>query len=168
MKTARGRFPVGGFSLIEVVLALGLVGFCVVSLLGLFSVGLQSNTASSSETVVASLLTAIASDLAATPTTAQTSPQFKIPVPAGGSVTNTLFFSSDGSLAGAIDTDATPSTNPRYRAMIVVIPPTAAEGRGATAVRIFLTWPALADPSVSSVPTHYAGSVETMAAFLRN
>ncbi len=170
MKTARGS--TGGFSLIEVVMALGLLGFCIVSLLGLFSVGLQSNTASSAETVVASLLTAISSDLAATPTTspptAQTSPQFKIPVPTSGTVTNTLFFSSNGALSGAINADASPSDNPQYRATIAIIPPSGAGARGTTLVRIFVTWPALADPTASSPPTHYTGSVETMAAFLRN
>ena len=166
------RSPARGFSLVEVVVALGILGFCIVSLLGLFSVGLKSNAASSEETVVASLLTAIASDIAATPVTApstfQLSPQFQIPVPVSGAVTNTLFFGSDGTLTGAVNTDAVPSANHRYRATIAIMPPSGTAASSATTVRIFMTWPALADPQASTPPVHYNGSVETMTAFLRN
>ena len=167
-----GNMGEGGFSLIEVVVALGLLTFCVVALLGLFSVGLRSNSASSEETTVASLLTAIASDLSATPVTtpptAQVSPQFRIPVPAGGQATHTLFFRSDGSLAGVVDADAVASSAPRYRATIAIAAPAKTTSKGATSVSIRLTWPALADPGASTAPIHYTGTIETVAAFSRN
>jgi uncharacterized protein (TIGR02598 family) len=161
-----------GFSLVEVVLALGVVSFCVISLLGLVSAGLKSDANSSGETVVASLLTAIVIDLSATttttPPTVQTSPQFQISVPASGTVTNTLFFCSDGTLAGPANQNAIPSGNPRYRVTVAIMAPASTAAKTATTVRIFVTWPALADPTITSSPSHYIDSVETMAAFLRN
>ncbi len=73
------------FTLIEVSLALGVAGFCLTTILGLISVGLNSNQASSEQTVSSDIAKAVMADLRATPAGAQTSPRFGFTVPAGGS-----------------------------------------------------------------------------------
>jgi uncharacterized protein (TIGR02598 family) len=49
MKRA-GGVPRGGFSLVEVVIALGIVTFAIVALIGLFGVGLQASKQASEDT----------------------------------------------------------------------------------------------------------------------
>ena len=44
-----GRIACGGFSLVEVVISVGIVSFCLLALLGLLSVGLQNNRDSGNE-----------------------------------------------------------------------------------------------------------------------
>jgi type II secretory pathway pseudopilin PulG len=55
----RSRLLTGAFSMIEVVLALGLVSFALVAVLAFFPMGLKSNRASVSETRAAQLAKAI-------------------------------------------------------------------------------------------------------------
>lgn len=50
-----------GFSMVEVVMALGIVSFALVSIFGLLSVGLQANKQSGSDTVVASMTAQVTS-----------------------------------------------------------------------------------------------------------
>jgi len=170
-KLQRGSLH-GGFSLIEVAVAIGIVAFCVLSLLGLLSVGLKTDSSSSAETAVTNILTSLVSDLGATPVstppTSQTSPQFKIPMPASGTQTSTLFFKDDGTLSGTVNSDAVASEKPFYRATVVVMAPVSTSKKGATIVRVLLTWPALADATASSLPSKQQGAVETVTAFLRN
>ncbi len=159
------------FSLVEVILAMGVVSFSVLSMLGLLTVGLQSDSASSSETAVTNILTSLVSDLSATPKTSpatdQTSPQFGLPVPmSGNATTNTLFFREDGTVSGTMNQNAVAADRPLYRATVIVVPP--ASTKGATTVRLLLTWPALADAKGANVPSKQKGSVETVTAFLRN
>lgn len=55
-----------GFSLVEVVLALGLVSFCLVALLGLFSVGIKTSKQAAEETNLAAMSSQIITELRAT------------------------------------------------------------------------------------------------------
>lgn len=55
----------GAFSLVEVTIAIGLVGFCLVALFGLFSVGLKTNRQATSDTILASASSIIAAELQA-------------------------------------------------------------------------------------------------------
>jgi uncharacterized protein (TIGR02598 family) len=55
-----------GFSLVEVSLALAVVVFCLVTLLGLLTVGINSTHTSTIQTAATNILTAVASDLEAT------------------------------------------------------------------------------------------------------
>ena len=158
------------FSLVEVILAMGVVSFSVLSMLGLLTIGLKSDSASSSETAVTNILSSLVSDVSATPltspATAQVSPQFGIPVPVSGAVTNTLFFKEDGTVSGTVNQNAIATDHPLYRATVIVVPP--ASTKGATTVRLLLTWPALADAQGAHLPSKQKGSVETVTAFLRN
>ena len=64
--------PARAFSLIEVVLALGVVSFSVLAIIGLFPVGYKNATESRRETSAAFLAQQISGDLRATPFTAAT------------------------------------------------------------------------------------------------
>jgi hypothetical protein len=59
-----------------------------------------------------------------------------------------------------------------YRATITVQNPNSASvtppGRMADSARILVTWPAAADPGVSSMPTHFSGFYETFISLDRN
>jgi Tfp pilus assembly protein PilV len=86
-----------GFSLVEVTLALGVVVFCLVTIMGLLAVGINTTHVSTVQTSAVNILTAVASDVEAAPnitpsytpvqakgTKAETSLIYGIKLPAGG------------------------------------------------------------------------------------
>jgi len=167
------------FSLIEVSLALGVASFCLLSVLGLLPLGINSNQASIQQTAATGLATAILSDLRTSQINVPAispSVHFQIPIPAAGStanLTSTIFLRENGSVAQnasptAVNANADPTQNPRYRATITFLPPAAAQQRTATQVRILITWPALADPQAGSAPANYSGCSEILSSLDRN
>jgi uncharacterized protein (TIGR02598 family) len=146
-------FP-GGFSLVEVTLALGVAAFCLISLLGLIPLGMQTNQSAVSQTAAASILSSVIADLRATARATPTSAQYDITFG-----TAKLLYVDD---QGRAVTPADPNAAPRYRIMITF--PASPEGLFApTFVSLKITWPALADPAT----TPPAGFVETFAALDR-
>jgi uncharacterized protein (TIGR02598 family) len=150
-----------GFSLIEVTLALGVAAVSLLVIAGLLPIGIETNQRSIEQTVSADILSAVISDLRATPLTnpqgnAATSTQFGISVPAaGGTGTATLFFNSAGRSNSSQQPDST------YRVTITFL----ANGGGsktATLTDLDVTWPA--DPAIGNAK----GSAEMFAAFDRN
>jgi uncharacterized protein (TIGR02598 family) len=153
-----------GFSMVEVTLALGIVAFCILPIVGLLGVGFTSNQASVRETAAATVATAISDDLRATPLTATASPYFGLQIPASGATAtiSNLFVQDDGLMLSAPS-----SSHPTYLATVVVTP--ASSGSlSADVVRILITWPALANQANGSVPVQYAGSFETIIGLDRN
>ncbi len=152
-----------GFSLIEVTIAIGVTAFCLIAIMGLLPVGLNSNRTSIEQTAGTSILTAIASDLRATPSTkppgaAAVSVQSGIPIPANpvaAQSTKTLYFASDG-------TFSTTATGKRYRATITFLVNPGL--RSATWVSIKISWP----PSIDPATGQPAGSVATFVTLDRN
>ena len=137
MKTNRG------FSLIEVTLALGVAGFCLVTIMGLIPLGLNSNQNSLEQTMAASLASQVYSDLrVAAKTSNATSPRFNIPIASG----TTMQFTSDGQVVAA---GASQPANPaRFKVNISFANPPAPQGSGSTLppgqstqVHILVTWP---------------------------
>ncbi len=61
----RGGLSTAAFSLTEVVLALGIIAFALMSILGLFSVGMSASRRSGEDTVLSAMATEIASTLRA-------------------------------------------------------------------------------------------------------
>ena len=170
------RRGLAGFSLVEVVLALAVAAFCLVVILGLLPVGLTSNRSSINQTVASGLARAVISDLRATAKTAALSPVYGITIPAAGAGTSTsvLFLQQSGSMAGTINSNATATTNPLYRVTVIFTTggsKTSTFGALAGAntsgppslvyARVWITWPALADPIVTTAPQNYVGSFET-------
>lgn len=161
-----------GFTLVEVALALGVAAFGLVAIIGLLPVGLQSNQASIEQTAAAALAANVVADLRATPVqipaTAQESPRYQIPLPALGNATHTLFLREDGSRAGKVNTDADPAQDPRYRVTLVITGPASATQPTATTVRVWITWPALADRMADTSPARYSGAYEVVTALNRH
>ena len=136
------------FSLVELVLALGVAGFCLFAVFGLMPVGMQTNRNATSQTAATNIIAGIVADLRATPAAATTSPQFGITF----GTDKTLYFDTSG--------QASLSTVSRYRLSITWN--SAPTGLHYAALKV--TWPAAADPAVTTP----SGSVETFAAFDRS
>ncbi|MBA3960367.1 MAG: hypothetical protein H0X40_00495 [Chthoniobacterales bacterium] len=163
-----------GFSLIEVTLAIGIVGFGLIAIMGLLPVGLTSNRNAAEQAAATGILTSIASDLRATPVTTPpggtaTSLQYQIAIPASPvSATPapiTMYFAADGSFS------KTSATGMRYRARIGFLPnlpsPSPTPGtlvREATYALIKVSWPAPVDPAT----TQPSGLVTSFVAVDRN
>ncbi len=154
----------GAFSLIEVVLALGVASFCLMAILGLLPAGLRTNRNAIQQATACSILSAALADLTATPPTsprgaATTSPQFGIAVPANpvsaGTTTATLYFVGDGQWS------TTRQASSLYRLTVTAIP-NGAGTRTATFLDLVVSWPAQAAVAAAD------GKVETFAAFNRN
>jgi uncharacterized protein (TIGR02598 family) len=161
------------FSLVEVTLAIGVAGFCLIAVFGLLPVGVQTNQRSISQTAATAVLSSVVADLRATPITSTTSPQYVITF----GTAKTLYF--DG--GGASSTDISGTTKPngsswipplqiRYR-LDVTFPTNSAGANAATFAYMRVTWPvppnaqplpATPDPNTTS------GSNEMFAAFNRN
>lgn len=149
-----------GFSLVEVTLALGICGFCLIAVFGLMPVGVQTNRNAISQTAAASIMAAVISDLRATPKASSTSTQFCIPfgTPA------TVYFGSAGQCSSDVAGSSTPcgvvlspAIQTRYQVNIT--------WSGSTALRyadLKVVWPAAATAA------NAAGSTEILVAFDRN
>ena len=138
------------FSLVELVIALGVAAFCLIAVFGLMPVGMQTNRNATSQTAATNIIAGIVADLRATPAAATTSPQFGITF----GTDKTLYFDTSGQASTSLSTDS------RYRLSITWN--SAPTGLHYAALKV--TWPAAADPEVTT-PN---GSVETFAAFDRS
>jgi type II secretory pathway pseudopilin PulG len=153
------------FSLVEVTLALGIAAFCLVAVIGIIPVGVQTNRNATSQTAATNIMAAVIADIRATPKTAARSAQFAINIPTDPtsppdpppcSGTQTLYLNSEGQIV---------TTNARYRVVVTFVTnPTATSTTGATYARLKVSWPALADPCATTP----SGSTEMFAAFDRN
>lgn len=107
---APGRGKESAFSLTEVCLAIGLVTFCLVALLGLLSAGMRQEKLSSEQSLALEALDAVAADLQmpvnyANLAAPSGSPHYQIAIPAvGGDVTEGfLLLDAQGSKVPASD-----------------------------------------------------------------
>jgi uncharacterized protein (TIGR02598 family) len=154
-----------GFSLVEVVMALGISSFCLLSTLALLPIGISSSRDSLEKTNAASIVAEISSDFRQAAVTVgtggsayQATPRFQINSGAG---TSTLYFGADDSYINATASSAPVSGNWLYRATVTV----SLTSSGSTMpVRILVTWPALADPNPAQTPANYTGSLDISTA----
>jgi uncharacterized protein (TIGR02598 family) len=168
-----------GFSLVEVTIALAVLSFCLLTLLALLPIGLNSTTDSLQKTSAAGIASQIAADvrdttMANSTTTIPVSPRYGLALDSttGNPSTNSFYLDDTGNPTGA--GNAAITTGAVYKATVVVssprIPPT---GSGyfqnqPTSVRIIVTWPAQADATPGVLPTHYQGSYESVTEVDRN
>ena len=143
--------PTRSFSLVEVTVALGIAGFCLISVFALLPIGVQTNHNAISQSASASIIAAVFADMRATPKTSTTSVQFGI---AFGTPT-TLYFDSEGTPSRSIVTAS------RYQ-VNVAFPPNPSGPAGATFAHLKVTWPAAASSA------NAFGSTEAFAAFDRH
>ncbi len=165
MKHCRLSMP-AAFSLVEVTLALGVAGFCLIAVFGLLPIGVQTNRNATSQTAATSMMANVIADLRATPKTVTTSTQFAINLPADPtspadpppcSGSQTLYFNAEGQAATSISTDS------RYR-LILTFVRNPAGLTSATYAKVKVTWPA----AVDACTTTPEGSLEAFAAFDRH
>jgi uncharacterized protein (TIGR02598 family) len=138
------------FSLVEVVLALGVASFCLIAILGLMPVGVQTNRNATSQTAATNIMAAIVADLRTTPAVATTSPQFAITFGAE----KTLFFDASGQVSTSLGPDS------RYRLNITWNSAPA----GLQYAVLKVTWPAPVDPAIATP----GGVMKIFAAFDRS
>jgi len=141
---------VAAFSLVELVLALGVAAFCLIAVFGLMPVGMQTNRNATSQTAATSIMAAIVADLRTTPAAATTSPQFAITF----GTEKTLFFDASGQASTSLGADSRYQLNIRWNSA-----PT-----GLNYADLKVTWPASVDPAT----TRPSGSVQIFAAFDRS
>ena len=147
MKSGDSR--TAAFSLVELVLALGIVAFCLFAVFGLMPVGMQTNRNATSQTAATNIIAAIVADLRTTPAAATTSPQFAITF----GTDKTLYFDASGQASISLSPDS------RYRLNITWN--SAPTGLNYAVLRV--TWPAQIDPATTTP----GGSVQIFAAFDR-
>jgi hypothetical protein len=155
----------GAFSLIEVTLALGVAGFCLIAVFGLLPIGVQTNQRAVSQTAATAILSSVVADLRATPTTATTSTQYQITF---GAANPPLYFDNSGrcstDLAGSLKPGGSswsPPIQTRYQ-LNVTFPPNAGFTYSPSYADLNVIWPAAATAASAT------GSTEIFAAFSRN
>jgi Tfp pilus assembly protein PilV len=158
------------FSLVEVTLALGIAAFCLIAVIGIIPVGVQTNRNAASQTAATNIMAAVIADLRATPTTTNTSTQFLIGLATNGA--QTRYFDGQGQcscdiaglqklnpLAVNCSSSWSPALQPRYRLDITWnSAPT-----GLRYADVTVRWPAAAATAANA-----SGSTEVFAAFDRN
>ena len=148
MKSVGSR--TAGFSLVELVLALGIMAFCLFAVFGLMPVGMQTNRNAASQTAATNIIAAIVADLRTTPAAATTSPQFAITF----GTDKTLYFDASGQASISLSPDSRYQLNIKWNS--------APTGLHYTDLKV--TWPAPVDPTTTTP----SGAVEIFAAFDRN
>jgi uncharacterized protein (TIGR02598 family) len=148
MKSGDSR--AAAFSLVELVLALGIVAFCLFAVFGLMPVGMQTNRNATSQTAATNIIAAIVADLRTTPAAATTSPQFAITF----GTDKTLYFDASGQASISLSPDSRYQLNIKWNSA-----PT-----GLHYADLKVTWPAAVDPATTTP----SGAVEIFAAFDRN
>jgi type II secretory pathway pseudopilin PulG len=171
---------VAAFSLIELTLALSVAAFCLLAVIGLMPVGVQTNRNSTSQTFATNIAALVVADLRAAKTASPmlgitpipadptSPPQFIQPdvVPCSGGQTSAtsqvLYFDSQGQCLSCLHLS---TSNSLYRVIVTFVKNTTATATtGSTYVNVKVTWPAAIDPCVVTP----SGSVEMFAALDRN
>ncbi len=151
---------------------MGIASFCLITVFALLPMGVANDKETVDTTVAAGIAAQVIADLRVNPT-ATSSPHYSVPIPkAGGATTITttlpaaqiLYFADDGSYSTTlVRTGATPSL---YRVSVGYAPPPTGKTT-ATILRVFVSWPAVAD-TTTAWPSKYKGSYELITALDRN
>ena len=166
---AKMRHPLrkaAGFSLVEIVIALGVAAFALVAIMGMLPMGLKTQQASIQQTTANEIMAAILNDLRADVVLppGQASKEQDSGFGLHGhwalvAVPDTLFFNNVGNQAGSVAQGTFPPapSDAVFRAKITYLfPPTATT----SVANVIVTWPAQVDPTtglpVGSVGTYIA------------
>ncbi|XHR29749.1 MAG: hypothetical protein ACFUZC_04165 [Chthoniobacteraceae bacterium] len=161
MKTNQNRLfihrPLAAFSLVEVVLALGICSFCLISVLGLLPVGINTNRDSIEQTAAVGIARAVGADFWGVSATATATSLYGILLPTSTAATTTpaqtLFFAENGNTTDSVSAA-------RYR--VDVAYGARSNASQPAAVRILVSWPATANPAKGQWPTNQAGSYQVV------
>ncbi len=162
----------GGFSLVEVALALGIASFCLITLMALLPVGVQHYKQADTQKTMVNLASMVVRDLETTSagTSAVISPRFKFSVPAAGETVSgtpqTLYVDAFGVATGVIG--GAPTASSIYRLSLFFVPPSSSNHKSATQTRLLITFPANADSVPTTLPAKYSDMFETTVSLNRN
>lgn len=149
MKCVPHRGEQTAFSLVEVTIALGVVSFCLVAILGLLPIGLSNNKFTIQQTAATSILSSVISDLHAIPSGATQSVQYEIELPdVNGEVRR--YFGANGEWSRSINAQSL------YLLTLKTLNNSA--GTKTIFLNMQVSWPAQADVK------NAAGTVETFVA----
>ena len=149
----------GGFSLVEVVIAIGIAAFCLVTMLGLIPSGLKAVNATTEQTAATAIISEVMTDLRDTPIGSNTSPVLAIQLPTNGitndiGLTNTTnFYVSESCTLYPTNT----SLDARYGVTLSL----SNSSLFITTARVQVWWPSTVPPA------HAVGSVEAISAIMR-
>ena len=146
---------------------MGVASFCLLTLLALLPVAVQRYHDADAQSAMVNAATMVVRDLEATPGTGVgASPRFNFTIPASGTVgPNTIYLNSTGNASGT-SPGAAPNSSSLYRASVYFTSPST--GRTATIARIWITFPASADPTPGTDASNYADMFETTISLNRN
>lgn len=146
----------GGFSLVEVVLALGIAVFALITIMALLPAGLGASKASSAQTEAMNLATGIVADLRQTPSAlaiansnsslTSLSPRYGIDVTKAAT---TLYLDPSGNASTTLTAAS------RYKVVVALTPPAGGQ-RTATFGNIQFIWPAAAPTAANSLSVFVA------------
>ncbi len=147
-----------GFSLVEVVLALAVAAFALITIMALLPAGLGASKDSSEQTEAMNLAIGVVSDLRQTPTAiaiqdsgaalTSVSPRYGIDVTKSAT---TLFLDSNG------NSSTTLAASSRYKVLVNLTQPTSASGtHTSTYGNVQFIWPAEAPTSANSISVFVA------------
>lgn len=140
------------FSLVEVAIALGILGFVIVTVVGLLSAGLKSNQVSLEETRAALMLTMLETDLRNThpALTNNLSAIFQLPLPystnTNGYIFNPGISAGDFHSVGVTDAEQavlspSPAERPRFQASVTYLEVPATNSLKPIIARLVVNWP---------------------------
>jgi type II secretory pathway pseudopilin PulG len=150
-RTVRFRRRKGGFSLVEVTIAIGITVVAILSVIGLLSVGIRSNRISVEETRASTLLTLVEADLRNTLAGSGTSALFGLPLPygtnaSGGVMVNPVLaagsFATTGLNEAGEPVAVTASPRPRYQIWVAYTRIPATNSLLPLEARVIVNWPA--------------------------
>ena len=155
-----------GFSLVEIVLAIGVAAFCLIAVLGLLPVALKTQQASIQQTTATQILSQVGSTLRAAvrypPGLAQQLQDgdkelhghwLSVGTP------DTLYYTNEDVQTGGVSPGGPPANAVFRLTLTYIAPPTDTT----SLANIIVTWPAQVDPATGTP----AGSVETFIAVNR-
>jgi uncharacterized protein (TIGR02598 family) len=151
------------FSLVEVVIAIAVFSFCLLTLLALVPVGLTDNKSSRDRMIVSDLCSSLESDMKATATTNFASPINGITFPtpsatATSTATTTLYDIYTSSSTTTFSMTKGPAS--QYRFTIVLTSyPTNSYPFIPVLANVHVTWPASASPTVATGSTTAAVAI---------
>jgi len=156
-------------------MALGIAAFCMIVLFTLIPVGLASRKEAVQNTMAAGIASEVLADLRSTGS-ASTSKRFQLAIPSPGSSSTlnanpqTFYLANDGARTGGLGAGPTTSglQASTFRVTIGFGPPPSADAKSSTALRILVTWPALASPNPKVWPTNFNDSYEVLTSLNRN
>jgi uncharacterized protein (TIGR02598 family) len=156
------------FSLVEVVLAIGVAAFCLLTVLGLLAAGLKTQQASMQQTTANRIMATIFGDLRADvrlpPGQQAKSQEGVMGLGLHGHWANvatpdTLYFTNEGKKTGSANAGSPPA-DAVFRAKVTYFFP---PSQSTSACSIIISWPAAVDPTTGTP----AGKVQTFFAVNR-